>query len=240
MNSRLMFRPDLTDCILEDRALLAIANLGIVIQTTSGLALITPFPGANSLGAGFSGLPNGSAASVSGVPIPMSLYMTGAGGISSLRPGNITGVPSLAGVASAAAGISATIKVGSGADTAGGPTLNISAGGATNNVVGRATVADPTQRTTFALIGGTSASSNSQVLPPGQSYRDTAPVAPSSRMGVVNQSANGSGSMNSGGTSAPDPQLGAPRLGPFRSTRGMTSPLPALLVPVNPFLPGNH
>jgi hypothetical protein len=42
MNNRLMFRPDLMECILEDRALMAIANLGLIIQTTSGLALITP------------------------------------------------------------------------------------------------------------------------------------------------------------------------------------------------------
>ena len=31
MNSPLMFRPDLRDCVLEERVLLAIANLGIIV-----------------------------------------------------------------------------------------------------------------------------------------------------------------------------------------------------------------
>src|SRR4051794_10373733 len=100
MNSHLVFRPDLTDCILEDRSLLATPNLGILILTQSGYALITPFPGANSSAAGSlggSGGSSGSANGVSGVPIPTSLFVTGSGGISSLRPGNITGISSLNG-----------------------------------------------------------------------------------------------------------------------------------------------
>ena len=52
MNSPLMFRPDLRNCVLEERALLAIANLGLIIQTTSGLSLITPFPGCECIGGG--------------------------------------------------------------------------------------------------------------------------------------------------------------------------------------------
>jgi hypothetical protein len=243
MNSHLMFRPDLNDCVLEDRALMANSNLGIIILTTSGLSLITPFPGANSSGAGSlgsNGGGGGSASSVSGLPIPQSLYITGAGGISSLRPGNITGVPSLAGGGGTAGGLSVTIQVGSGADTAGGPTLNISAGGATNNVVSRATVADPSQRSVFAFIGGPSTSTNSPVLPPGQSYRDSAPVQPSSPMGVVNQSAPGAGGMNNSSLPMLNPQLGAPRLGPFNSPRGMSSSMPGSLVPITPMLPGNN
>ena len=235
-----MFRPDLRECVLEERALLAIANQGIEIFTTSGLSLITPFPGANSSGAGSSGPPSGSAAPVSGVPVPTSLYMTGTGGISSLRPGNISGVPSLAGGATIAGGSSLTIQVGSGADTADGPTLSISNGGATNNLVGRSTVADPTGRTTITTIGGTLSSTDSAVLPPGQSYRDTAPVAPSPAMGVVNQSATGAGTMNRGGSAAPNPQLGAPTLGPFNRARGLAGPAPGTLVPVSPFMPGNN
>jgi hypothetical protein len=234
-----MFRPDLRDCILEERTLLAIANFGIVILTTNGLSLLTPFPGANSSGAA-SGPASTSSAGVSGVPIPTGLYITGTGGISSLRPGNITGVPSLAG-GLAAGGFSATIQVGSGADAAGGPTLNISAGGATNNVVGLASVADPTGRPALTVIGGTTAGSSSAVLPPGQSYRDTAPVAPSSPMGgVLNQSATGMNSTNSSGSSAPNPQLGAPTLGPFNRSRGMSGAMPGSLVPVTPMLPGNN
>jgi hypothetical protein len=245
MNNHLMFRPNLNDCILEDRALMANSNLGIIILTTSGLSLVTPFPGANSSGAGSlgsNGGGGGSASSVSGLPIPTSLFITGAGGISSLRPGNITGVPSLAGGAGGASGggLSATIRVGSGADAAGGPTGNGSNGGATNNVVSRATVADPLQPSIFTFIGGQSTSTNSPVLPPGQSYRDSAPVQPSAPMGVVNQTATGSGGMNSGGLPMLNPQLGAPRLGPFNSPRGMSSSMPGSLVPITPMLPGNN
>jgi hypothetical protein len=244
MNSPLMFRPDLTNCILEDRVLLAIANLGLIVLTTSGLSLITPFPGASSSASGSlgsNGSGGGSAASVSGLPQPTSFYITGSSGMSSLKPGNLTGLPSLAGVAAGGAGGAlVSIAVGSGADTGGGPTNNISNGGATNNVVGLATVADPTQRPTYSYIGGTPASSDSPVLPPGQSYRDSAPVQPATPMGVMNQSAGGSGSMNTGGSFSPNPQLGAPRLGPFSGTRGMSSPLPGAMVPVSPMLPGNN
>ena len=147
MNNRLTFRPNLVDCILEERVAPAIANLAIIILTNNGLTLIEAFPGANSSGAGSLGASSsggGSSSSVSGVLIPTALYITGSNGISSLKPGNITGVPSLAAGASAAGGVSLSIQVGSGADTAGGPTNSISNGGATNNGVGLATVADPT------------------------------------------------------------------------------------------------
>ena len=243
MNSRLMFRPDLADCVLEDRPLLAIANLGLIVITTSGLALITPFPGASSSASGSLGSGGGSsgaAAAVSGLPTPTSMYITGTGGLSSLKPGNITGLPSLNAAGTAAGGISLSIQVGSGADTAGGPTLNISNGGATNNVVSRFTFADPTQRSAFALIGGTSTSTNSPVLPPGQSYRDSAPVPPPTPMGVVNQPASGMGMQNNSGAFAPNPQLGQPRLGPFGGNRGMMGPMPGSLVPVTPLVPGGY
>jgi hypothetical protein len=238
MNKRLMFRPDLNNCILEERALLAIANLGIIVMTTSGLALITPFPGASSSASGSlgsSGPSSGSAASVSGMPQPTSMYITGMGGLSSLKPGNLTGLPSLAAAAAGAGGVALSIQVGSGADTSNGPTLNITAGGATNNVVGLFTVADPTQRPTSTIIGGPMSSTSSAVLPPGQSYRDSAPVPPPTPMGVINQSTMGPG----GGSFMPNPQLGAPTLGPFNTSgRGM-SRMPGSMVPVIPVLPGN-
>ena len=44
MNNRLMFRPNLVDCILEERVAPAIANLAIIILTTNGLTLIEAFP----------------------------------------------------------------------------------------------------------------------------------------------------------------------------------------------------
>jgi hypothetical protein len=240
MNSPLMFRPDLRNCILEDRVLLAIQNLALIIQTTSGLSMIIPFPGANASGAGATGPSSSTAASVSGVAIPTSFYIAGGGGFSSLKPGNYTGLPSLAGAAAGAVGgASVSIQVGSGADTSNGP--GPSNGGATNNIVGLYTVADPTQRPTFTIIGGASASSGSAVLPPGQSYHDTAPVPPPMAMGVINQSGTDSGASNTGGGAAPNPQLGAPRLGPFNGNRGaFTSPLPGSLAPMTPMLPGSN
>jgi hypothetical protein len=245
MNNSLNFRPNLVDCILEERVAPAIANLAIVILTTNGLVLIEAFPGANSSGAGSLGASSsggGSASSVSGTAVPTSLYITGTGGISSLKPGNITGVPSLAAGATGPGGISLSIQVGSGADTAGGPTNSVSAGGATNNSVGLATVADPTANPTITVIGGNASSgSSSPILPPGQSYRDSAPVQPSGSSSMMPQSTpNSTGSMG-GNQIAPNPQMGAPTLGPSGLNRGgMINPIPGSLVPVSPMLPGNN
>jgi hypothetical protein len=234
MNRHLTFRPDLTDCVLEGRFVLATPNLGIIVLTQSGYALITPFPGANtsaagSLGAGGPG--GGSASSVSGALIPSGLYVTGFGGISSLRPGNITGNPSVGGVALGAVSTAVTSPVGSGANEA-------SAAG-TITVVTRNDVADPTQRPLLTLIGGATSTSSSPVLPPGQSYRDTAPVPPPAAYGVVAQPAPTTSTAVKG-IPAPDPQSGAPTLGPFNQRQSMTIPRPGSLVPVYPMLPGNN
>lgn len=235
-----MFRPNLVDCILEDRIAPAIANLATIILTTSGFTLIESFPGANTNGANTAVAT--SAASVSGVATPTSLYITGTQGISSLRPGNITGVPSLAAGATGSSGVSVSIQVGSGADVAGGPTNNISNGGATNNVVGRSTVADPTANPAMTLIGGAlSGSDDSPVLPPGQSYRDSAPVPASGSLNTVPQSATAGPGMSTD-PFAPNPQAGAPTLGPFNMNRtgGMANPIPGSLVPLSPMMPGNN
>src|SRR5580658_11201395 len=153
MNPRWMFRPNLLDCILEERIAPAIANFGVIILTTTGYSLLIPFPGANSTGsvsgAGGQGVAT-SAQPVSGVAQPTSYYITGFNGISSLRPGNITGVPSLAGGANVAAGAGLSIQVGSGTDDASAPQSN---GGAPSGVVSLATVADPTLRPLTTPIG---------------------------------------------------------------------------------------
>ena len=40
---------------------------------------------------------------------------------------------------------------------------------------------------------------------------------------------------------APNPQAGAPTLGPFNMNRGgVANPIPGSLVPVNPMMPGNN
>ena len=109
-------------------------------------------------------------------------------------------------------------------------------------MVGRSTVADPTANPTMTVIGGTSSSaSSSPVLPPGQSYRDSAPVQPTPPMTTVPQSAT-SGPGMSTDPYAPNPQAGAPTLGPFNSMNrgGMVNPIPGSLMPVMPMMPGNN
>jgi hypothetical protein len=246
MNNRLAFRPNLVDCILEERVSPAIANIGIFVLTTSGLALIIPFPGANTSAAGSlgsSGPSGGSASSVSGVPVPTSLYITGLGGISSLRPGNITGVPSLAGAVGGGAGSLGSIQVGSGAETAGAPLGNGSGAPVPNNVAGLFSfTGDPTPIPAMTVIGGISSGSSSPVLPPGQSYRVSAPVGPASVPGVIPQapsSSMGSGSMSNDPFS-PNPQLGAPTLGPFNRMGGPGAPQPGSLMPRSLGMPGNN
>ena len=238
MNSRLMFRPDLNECMLEDRPLMAISNLGdhpahdewAYRWSRRSPARVRRRARWDSSWGG------GSSASVSGLPIPTSLYITGGGGISSLKPGNITGNPSTAAAAAAAGGVSLSIQVGSGADTAGGPTLNIVAGGATNNLVGLFTVADPTARTMFTFTGtmnNTSSTSSPTTSTTGSTMQQAPPT------GAMNMSPNGAGGMTNG-TMGLNPQLGAPTLGPFNRGRSMTGPLPGSLVPVMPMLPGSN
>ncbi len=229
MNHRLMFRPNLLDCILEERISPAIANFGVIVLTTNGYTLLTPFPGANSSGAATSVAT--SAAPVSGTAVPTSLYITGTGGISSLRPGNITGVPSLAGGANGAGGLSATIQVGSGADTSDG-----SGGGTTSAVVSRNTVADPTVPPLNTTIGIVSSGGGSPVLPPGQSYRDNAPVAPAPYgQTVPTPPPPSSGGMISD-PFAPNPMSGAPTLGPSSTNNrgGLGGRMPGTLAPMGP------
>ena len=234
MNPRWMFRPNLLDCILEERIAPAIANFGVIILTTSGFSFLIPFPGANSSGsvsgAGGQGTAT-SAQAVSGVAQPTSFYITGSNGISSVRPGNITGVPSLAGGANVAAGAGLTIQVGSGSDDASAPTSN---GGAPSANVSLATVADPTLRPLTTPIGIVSTGSSSPVLPPGQSYRDNAPVPPPTPYGVMPPpQAPGPGGMG-GDPFAPNPMSGAPTLGPSSSMRSAGGVVPGTVAPMPP------
>jgi hypothetical protein len=126
--------------------------------------------------------------------------------------------------------------VGSGADEAG---TSSSGGTGSITAVSRNVFADPLQRPIVTVIGGPTSASSSPVLPPGQSYRDTAPVPPPLPSGVMNQAPTDS-SDASRGAWAPNPQLGAPTLGPFNRGRSMGGRLPGSLVPVTPMLPGNN
>jgi hypothetical protein len=242
MNNRLAFRPNLVDCILEERISPAIANIGIFVLTTSGFSLIIPFPGANVSAAGSlgsSGPSGGSASSVSGVPVPTSLYITGQNGISSLRPGNITGVPSLAGAVGGVGGPGGSIQVGSGADDANGSTGNGTGLPLANPVSGAFSfTGDPTPIPTITIIGGATSGSSSPVLPPGQSYRDSAPVGPAATPGVLPPAPPTN--MGTGSSFSPNPQLGAPTLGPFARPSGFGAPLPGSMMPVSPGMPGNN
>ncbi len=114
-------KPNLLDCILEERIAPAIANLGVIVLTTSGFSLVTPFPGAVNAGAIGGSSSGNTAASVSGAAMPTSFYVTGTRGISTFLPGNFTGNPTVGGVTGASGGVGLTIQVGSGADEDGGP-----------------------------------------------------------------------------------------------------------------------
>src|ERR1039458_4105041 len=108
MNPLRKFHPDLQACELEARLLPVIANLGVIVLTTGGYILMIPYPGAAAYPGGSPG----------GTAIPTSFFITGPGGTSSIQPGNITGIPSLAatGTAGSSGGACATFTVGSGAN----------------------------------------------------------------------------------------------------------------------------
>ena len=84
MKAPLKFRPNLQACELEDRLVPVVSNLGVMVLTPTGYVLMIPFPGAATPG----GSPGGAA-------IPTSFVMTDSGGISSVQPGTIAGLPSL-------------------------------------------------------------------------------------------------------------------------------------------------
>jgi hypothetical protein len=217
MNTRRMFRPDLDECVLEDRLAPVIANLGVIVLTTGGFALLTPFPGAfvspASL-ASSSGPP--AAAGVSGTPINAPFFIMGSGGLSSVQPGNITGVPSLglAGLTRAAAGPTSTINLGSGANDA--SALNIPS--VTRNTIANDVLNPP------PIIGGQPSGSNSPVLPPGQSYRGTTPTAAprAATGGQAGASAPPSGVVSTPPT--PYPPSVVPLVFPFKPPAGSMIP----------------
>jgi hypothetical protein len=197
-------KPNLLNCILEERIAPAIANLGVIALTTSGLTLVTPFPGAASLSVLGGGAAASSAPSVSGAAIPTSFYMTGRG-ISSFSPGNFTGNASVAGAITSSSGPGGTIQVGSGADDASAPVTPT----ASRNNQGSNGAAAPI----LAYIGSVSTGSGSTV-PSATSTgttqtAQTAPVPSLPRMGVVIPGSPTS--MNGNPTNPMDPQSGAPR-----------------------------
>lgn len=150
-------RPDLDSCRLEDRLTPIIPNLGMIVLTTGGYMLMTPFPGAFASPAGGAmGGGMGGASGVNGTPFNVPFYILGSGGISSALPGNITGVPGLGGLgpASSSAGSTTVVALGSGADEANAPVIPL---------VTRNTIAND-RLNPLPLIGGQPTTSSS--LPP--------------------------------------------------------------------------
>jgi hypothetical protein len=94
MKAQLKYCPDLRACVLEDRLVPVIPNLGLgaIVLTTGGYVLTSAFPG---------------------IAIPASFVMTGSAGISGMQPGNGTGN----------GGAAETIVVGSGANDAVAPII---------------------------------------------------------------------------------------------------------------------
>jgi hypothetical protein len=229
-------KPNLLDCILEERIAPAIANLGVIALTTSGLALVTPFPGASNSSSGSLGSSSGgsqsSAASVSGAAMPTSFYITGSRGISTFIPGNFTGNPAIGGaVTGSSGGVNLTIQVGSGADDA-----SASSG---STPAGRTNPGDNgTTAPIMAYIGQVSSSSGSSVFPASQTTQtQSAPVPSLPPMGVV---IPGSPSGTTPGAASPmnpmSPQMGAPTLMPGLG-RGLTPMLPGGLGVQNGLFP---
>lgn len=207
-------KPNLLDCILEERIAPAIANLGIIIQTTSGLALVTPFPGAVNLAAIGGAASANTAASVSGTAMPTMFYVTGTRGISTFMPGNFTGNPvvPIGGALGDAEGGGLSIKVGSGADEDGGPSGANPAMSRTNPGYGGPT--SPIMSYIGSVGSGSgSGSSDSGGGQGAQAVQTSAPVPSLPKMGIA---IPGSPAGTTPGASAPpnpmSPQLGAPTL----------------------------
>ena len=164
-----------------------VPNLSAIVLTPAGYDLMSSFPG---------------------IAIPVSFVVTGSGGISSMQPGNGTGVP----------GQAATSPNGSN----GGATVTIFVGSGANDIV--ATIIPLVTRNTIAndalnaapLIGRV-LGDRSDVLPPEQVYRGGLPVSAS---GGVSTEASGQRSgpnpderpVDSVADSAPE-QTTPPRIG---------------------------
>lgn len=152
---------------------------------------------------------------MSGTPINTPFFIMGTGGISSVQPGNMTGLPNLGSVplTSSNGGSGLIINVGSGTNDA--TALNIPP--VTRNSLGN-DLLNP-----MPLIGGQPSGDNSPILPPGQSYRaTTSAISPTN--------ATAAGTTRTGQTTTSPPSSGVESNPP--------SPYPPSVVPlVFPFKP---
>jgi hypothetical protein len=156
MRALLKFQPDLRSSKLEDRLVPAGPNLGVMVLTTSGYVLMTPFASA--------AYPGGP---VGGTAIPTSFVMTGNGGISSMQPGSIAGITGVTatGRTGSNGGASVSLSVGSGANDASAPNISL----VTRDTIANDALVPPPRIGT--VIGDLSAP-----LPRGRVYRGGLPV----------------------------------------------------------------
>jgi hypothetical protein len=221
-------KPDLLECMLERRIVPApLNNLGLIILTTYGYSLVTPFPGAQNSATGVAAA--GFAQSVSGTLIPTAFYVTGNRGISTFAPGNFTGNPAvpLGVLGDRAGGLGLSIQVGSGSDDA-------SAGGAPTAASSRTNPAPNGQTAPImAYIGMPSSGSGTPVLGAGQTAASvaTAVKAPVPALPPLGQVIPGSPTGNSAAGMVPanplNPQSGAPMFKP--GIPSLVRPLPGSL-----------
>jgi hypothetical protein len=172
MKAQLKYCPDLRACVLEDRLVPVVPNLGVgtIVLTTGGYVLVmSPFPVSVADPLGTSGSP--------GFLTPTA--MTGSGGSSSLLPANSTGVPGQAATSPNGSNgrVASTIFVGSGANDAVAPIIPL---------VTRNTIANDALNATPRI--GCVLGDRSDVLPPEQVYRGGLPVSAS---GGVSTEASG-------------------------------------------------
>jgi hypothetical protein len=157
MKALLKLRPERHASELEERLVPAGPNLGVIVLTTGGYVLMTPFGGPV-----YPGGPLVNAA------IPTSFVLTGSGGISSMQPGSIAGLPATAPSGSNGGG-GATITGGSEANDARAASISL---------VTRNTIANDALNPAPRI--GRDSGDRSPVLPAGQVYRggfpETAPA----------------------------------------------------------------
>jgi hypothetical protein len=227
-------KPDLLECMLEKRIVPApLNNLGLIVLTSNGFSLVTPFPGASnsasgSLGAG--GPSGGTAASVSGTAVPTSFYITGNRGISTFLPGNFTGNPAVgvAGTGGGSGGVGMTVQVGSGSDDASASGSSSTAASSRSNPGYNGQTAP-----IMAYIGSTSTGGDTPVLGAGQNAASgtvqvKAPVPALPPLGqVIPGSPMGTSTAGMIPSNPLNPQAGAPTFRPGISS--LVRPLPGSL-----------
>jgi len=151
-----------------------------------------------------------------------------------MRPGNLTGIANFAGGLTSGGGVSLTIEIGSGANSA------QSYGGAPTSTVSLNTVGDATVQPTLNTIGTVSASSlSAPTMASSQDYHYVPPPPPAPPSTTTIPGPSASNGLGTGNPYAPILQGGGISTGPFTTGRCVASPLPGSLN-TRPLIPGNN